>query len=209
MENMSCFKLEIFGHGVLLCALASFLFSTGSSRSEKERERSISFSQLSLSQTKPAHFCFILVSLRKKRWKMIVNGTYLKYDVYMLLLKNWPTREASLLVKALISMPVLGSFLLSSCVRLVQLEQVNLCWSFSSSAVTWKSTKLLYTFALVSTETVANWWGKWSFLPATTINAYFQNLYHKALLSQRWGRFWPSFCTSTYILVYFTKYSAG
>lgn len=37
-------------------------------RSEKEWERSISFSQLSLSQTKPAQFCFIFVS-QKKRWK--------------------------------------------------------------------------------------------------------------------------------------------
>lgn len=51
-------------------APASFLFSTGSScaaKKIKEWERSISFSQLSLSQTKPAHFCFILVSLNKKK----------------------------------------------------------------------------------------------------------------------------------------------
>lgn len=54
-------------------------------RSEKVRERSISFSQLSLSQTKPAHFCWIFVSLKKKV-EMIVNGAYLMCDVYVLLL---------------------------------------------------------------------------------------------------------------------------
>lgn len=45
-----------------------------------------------------------------------------------------------------------------------------------------KADQVLIVFALVFTATVANRWGKRPFLSATTINANFQNLFHKALL---------------------------
>ena len=41
---------------------------------------------------------------------------------------------------------------------------------------------------LISTAIVANRRGKRSFLPATPFNANLQNLFHKALLPQRWGK---------------------
>ena len=46
----------------------------------------------------------------------------------------------------------------------------------------------LNLFLLIPTEIVANRWGKRSFLPTSTFNANLQNLFYKAILSQRWGK---------------------
>lgn len=62
-----------------------------------------------------------------------------------------------------------------------ELRSLSLIEKLLSHAL--KSGQVLNVFALVFTATLANRWGKRPFLSATTINANFQNLFHKALLS--------------------------
>lgn len=54
---------------------------------------------------------------------------------------------------------------------------------------------------LISTAIVANRWGKRSFLPTSTFIAILKNLYHKAVLSQRWGEILVVFVSFVFFLV--------
>lgn len=76
----------------------------------------------------------------------------------------------------------------------VQLQQID--WGSQPRPTQCLVSGKLNLFVLMPTAIVANRWGKRSFLPTSTLNANLQNIFHKAILSQRWGEIcvFVSFC---------------
>lgn len=149
------------------------------------RERGISFSQLSLSQTKPAAMfpCVFAFGFFQEHEKC-AERHHLSYSVYLLLLITDQPKECEWFhFKAFLSCQHLVT-----CCALCQvgsagaeeLRSLSLIKKLLSHAI--KPGQILKVFVLVFTAALANRRGKRPFLSATTINADFKNLFHKALL---------------------------